>query len=193
MAVQLGGKLDAADQFEACRGGERHRLVVALERVVVGDAEGGHAGANALPLPIARANNCRQIRWCASGDRSKLTKPKRSSVAQIFSTLSSGVSREEFTVTSGEQRRLVGIGNAGEMRDLSGQRALVKPFDVALGQHFDGALHDRLRRNWGCARALRRARRDTAKSRRRWRSRRCARAVRRRSRCGGHFHRGLPC
>ena len=62
VAVQLGGKLDAADQFEAGCGGQRNRLIVALERVVIGDAESGHAGANGFADQVARANKCRQIR-----------------------------------------------------------------------------------------------------------------------------------
>ena len=101
MAVQLGGKLDAADQLEAGFGGQRHRLIVAFEGVVVGDAEDGDPGAKGF---------CYQLRGRTSAvgfvsvrveiDQS-VTRPKRSSVAQIFSTLSSGVSREEFTTTSG--------------------------------------------------------------------------------------------
>ena len=46
VAVQLGGKFDAADQFEARLGGHRQRLIVALERIVIRDAERGHPGAN---------------------------------------------------------------------------------------------------------------------------------------------------
>ena len=48
VAVQLGGKFDAADQFEARLGGHRQRLVVSLEGIVVRDAERGYAGANRL-------------------------------------------------------------------------------------------------------------------------------------------------
>ena len=48
MAMQLGGKFDAADQFEARLGGRRQRLVVSLEGIVVRDAERGYAGANRL-------------------------------------------------------------------------------------------------------------------------------------------------
>ncbi len=57
MAVQLGGKLDAADQFEPGRGSDGHRLVVALEGVVIRDAESGHAGAHRFRYQVARANN----------------------------------------------------------------------------------------------------------------------------------------
>jgi hypothetical protein len=45
VAVQFGGKLDAADQFQAGFGGRRQRLVVSLEGVVIRDAEDGHPGA----------------------------------------------------------------------------------------------------------------------------------------------------
>ena len=46
MTVQLGGKLDPAHQFHARRRRMRPRLVVALEGVVIRDAERAHAGAN---------------------------------------------------------------------------------------------------------------------------------------------------
>ena len=45
MAVQLGGKLDAANQFEAGFGRHRNRLIVSFEGVVVGDAEDRYPGA----------------------------------------------------------------------------------------------------------------------------------------------------
>ncbi len=48
VTVQLGGKFDAADQFDTRLGGRRQRLVVPLERIVIGDAERGYPGANCL-------------------------------------------------------------------------------------------------------------------------------------------------
>ena len=77
------------------------RLVVAGEGVVVGDAQRRPRRRAPLPRSVARANRCRRTHWCANADRSKETRPKRSSVAQIRSTLCSGVSWAEFTVTSG--------------------------------------------------------------------------------------------
>ena len=48
MSVQFSGKLDPADQVEALVGGYRQRLIVPLERVVIGDAEDGYAGTKGL-------------------------------------------------------------------------------------------------------------------------------------------------
>ena len=54
MAVQLGGKLDAADQFEARFGGQRYGLIVAFQGVVVGDAEGRYPGAKGFRHELRR-------------------------------------------------------------------------------------------------------------------------------------------
>ena len=43
--MQFGGKLYAADQFQAGAGGHRQRLVVSFERVMIRDAKDGHPGA----------------------------------------------------------------------------------------------------------------------------------------------------
>ena len=48
MAVQLGGKFDAADQLHARAARRRAGLVVPRKGVVVGDAQRVYAGANRL-------------------------------------------------------------------------------------------------------------------------------------------------
>jgi hypothetical protein len=44
-AVQLGGKLDPADEFHPGLARDRNRCVEALEGIVVRDPERSHAGA----------------------------------------------------------------------------------------------------------------------------------------------------
>ena len=45
VAMELGGKLNTADQFEASVASDGECLVVTLESIVIGDAESGYAGA----------------------------------------------------------------------------------------------------------------------------------------------------
>ena len=115
-----------------------------------------------------------------------------SSQATTSAADSRGCGRRSRCASSGCERRLVGIGDAGELGDLAGPGLRVQALHVARLAVFERGRDVDLDEVVDPAAHLVAHRRGTARSRRSPRPRRCGRAATRRSRSAGCSCRGRP-